>query len=486
MQHSSRVITALALMASALVVVLPATPAGAAIPVPVLPSGSEVHAVIQVETSAAYAGDTVNIDSSQLEEACGGLIEFETLQHGSTVAPHIGVDSIQVVLDDDGNVTVVVDGGNCAPGTDVVEADLTVAPFLTATTILNVQPPGVTPEGLFASPASEVETGDTADSGDSDIYTVFTVETNPVYAEQTVELSSPQLEDRCITGWRLEPGSGLAPIDQDSGTTTATGILDDDGNATFVFKGSSCATGPSAVIADVLAGSHPTYVTTFTVEPPAGTVATVRLSAAEARTGKAAHKHHRRHRGQGGGAGSGPGSGAPADPPPMTVTVNPSSLVLTGVPGQGTKPPAEGTLNVVKSDDDGGSSDGGYGNAYAGDPIEYTITITNSGPTTITDVEVEDNLSNSFDGGSYTSVENDGATGASSGNSGGIDNNVTLPPGSSVVYTLDTTIDCQAGSPISNEVDLTPEPGTELTSGSNTTAVDYDYITGLDPICSSQ
>ena len=52
----------------------------------------------------------------------------------------------------------------------------------------------------------------------------------------------------------------------------AATILDDDGNATFVFKGTSCAAGPSQVIADVLAGTHQTYVTTFTVDPPAPTI----------------------------------------------------------------------------------------------------------------------------------------------------------------------------------------------------------------------
>jgi len=73
-------------------------------------SGSQVHAVIQVETSPAYGGDTVNISSSQLQASCGGTITFETLQGGSTIAPRTSVNSISVFLDGDGNVTVVVDG----------------------------------------------------------------------------------------------------------------------------------------------------------------------------------------------------------------------------------------------------------------------------------------------------------------------------------------------------------------------------------------
>jgi hypothetical protein len=84
---------------------------------------------------------------------------------------------------------------------------------------------------------------------------VFYVETNPVYAEQPVEINSAQLQDRCGLGftWTTELG----------GTTSST--LDDDGNAVFVFFGSSCAAGPSEVIADVEAGTHPTYTTTFNI-----------------------------------------------------------------------------------------------------------------------------------------------------------------------------------------------------------------------------
>jgi hypothetical protein len=44
------------------------------------------------------------------------------------------------------------------------------------------------------------------------------------------------------------------------------------GNAVFGFFGSSCAAGTAQVIADVEAGSHPTYVLSYTVDPPAPTI----------------------------------------------------------------------------------------------------------------------------------------------------------------------------------------------------------------------
>ena len=259
-------------------------------PNPLVETGqSEIHAVVQVETSPSFAGDLVNIDSSQLQSSCASL-DFDTVNHASGQFDPPTENNLQVALDDDGNVTVGVTGTDCAPGTSVVEADLEVAPFYTALTTLLVQPPAVTPEGLSVYPqiagvAQEVETGDTSVSGDSDVYAVFYVETNPVYAEQQVEISSPQLEASCITGWSWTPGNpdgigvnGATPSPATFGAGfdingfSASTIIDDDGNAVFAFRGTSCAASTFEVIADVLAGSHPTYVATWTTDPPAPTI----------------------------------------------------------------------------------------------------------------------------------------------------------------------------------------------------------------------
>ena len=154
-------------------------------PNPLVETGqSEIHAVIEVETLPSFAGDTVLIDSSQLIASCNGGVTFENMQGGVTTPGqfHIVNNRIEAVLDNDGNATVVVDALDCAPGTSVVEADLEVAPFLTALTTLVALPPSVTPEGLTGYPqragvAQEVETGDTSTSGDSNVYAVFYVET---------------------------------------------------------------------------------------------------------------------------------------------------------------------------------------------------------------------------------------------------------------------------------------------------------------------
>ena len=93
----------------------------------------------------------------------------------------------------------------------------------------------------------EVETGDTAASGDYNVYGVFYVEADPVYAEWPVEINFSQLQDRCLKG--------------PSRTTIADGTNqstpDNDGNAAFTFSGRSCAARSSQVVADVLAGDPP-------------------------------------------------------------------------------------------------------------------------------------------------------------------------------------------------------------------------------------
>src|SRR5450432_2163345 len=54
-------------------------------PNPLVETGqSEVHAVVEVETLPSFAGDEVNIDSTQLVSSCFGGVVFENLQYGGT------------------------------------------------------------------------------------------------------------------------------------------------------------------------------------------------------------------------------------------------------------------------------------------------------------------------------------------------------------------------------------------------------------------
>jgi hypothetical protein len=268
-----------AVAAAALVVPLAgiatATSAGAATPAatkivvsvtpnPVIETGaSNVNAVVQVEALPGFAGDSVNISSIDLTNTCASVY-FESIAGG---LPPAGSNPISVVLDNEGNATVEVDATGCDPGTDVIEADLASVPFKTATATLTVKGPANTAKGLWASPTKEVETGTSGEGGDSDVYAVFNVETGSNKAEQSVEIQSDELVDRCGGG-----SEWITNDDTYADSTTATATLDDNGNATFVFYGVSCATGTSTVIAVVEAGLHPKYTTTFKVQSPRSTI----------------------------------------------------------------------------------------------------------------------------------------------------------------------------------------------------------------------
>ncbi len=241
-------------------------------PNPLIETGqSEIHAIVQVEANPSFAGDPVFIYSQQLVNSCEtDSVIYYTSASGTLSVP--SDDSITVILDDDGNATVELAGSNCAPGSSVVEADLVKAPYYTATTSLVANPPVPTTAGVTGYPNPEVETGDTTGgpngpSGNSDVYAVFYVEDNPVYAEQEAMISSAQLQNRCGLGAVWTAGNG--------GTGTSTGahtLLDDDGNAVFIFEGISCAAGDSTVIADIDAGTGDTFTTVYTISPPVPTV----------------------------------------------------------------------------------------------------------------------------------------------------------------------------------------------------------------------
>jgi hypothetical protein len=109
---------------------------------------------------------------------------------------------------------------------------------------------------MTASPDPIVETGE------SDVYVVFSVAAGPTDAEQTVEIDSAGLADRCRQGsdWITDQGSFTG--------STASATIDDDGNATFTFFGASCAAGSASVTADVEAGNNQTDTTTIVIDPP--------------------------------------------------------------------------------------------------------------------------------------------------------------------------------------------------------------------------
>jgi hypothetical protein len=235
---------------------------------------SVVAAVIQVETSPSFAGDDVTIDASKLAASCKGDFSLDTVQGGAPNALVTAPNEMQVVLDDDGNVTLVASGENCAPGRRKIGVQLDVEPFYAATTTFKVKPPKATSSGMVGEPQAggvtgETETGDTSDSGNSDVYALFYVETDAGYSGQTVEVDFSQLADSCSEGWEAEPVTGEIPATDANTNPEITSPLDSNGDAAFLFVGATCGATTSQVKAAVQAAADPTYTTNFTVEPPA-------------------------------------------------------------------------------------------------------------------------------------------------------------------------------------------------------------------------
>ncbi len=164
-------------------------------PDPVQETGtSEISAIVQVEALPIFAGQTVDISSQQLFLDCA-VLSWNSFE----VPPIAGSGITGVALDNDGNATVWVDGENCAPGPNLIEADLNAAPYTTATATLTALPPAVTKEPtITGAPNPEVETGDGGPGNpESQVYGTFLIEENPVYAEQTVDVEATQLFNRC-------------------------------------------------------------------------------------------------------------------------------------------------------------------------------------------------------------------------------------------------------------------------------------------------
>jgi hypothetical protein len=229
-------------------------------------SASSVAFVIIVECKPVYSEQQVQINATQLSNACQGTLSWYSATATAGTAPGTGTGpEFVVTLDNDGNATAVVWGGpSCAATKDLITADLMTAPFTTARTHVTIEPPATTTKGLYPYPASEVE-----DATTSSVAVIFYAEFPSVYAERTVEFSDAQLFDRCAGGitW-------AGPDEVVLGTgKSATTTLDNNGNAFVVaLAGPSCASGKTLAQVDLTGAPYTTITKSFTVLSPRVTV----------------------------------------------------------------------------------------------------------------------------------------------------------------------------------------------------------------------
>ena len=109
---------------------------------------STVFGVFYVETDPVYAGQPVEIDSSQLDSSCGQFWAWGSFNAGTPVSgigsDHIVPGEAATLLDNDGNAAFFFEGESCAAGTWDVIADVEAGPNPTYVTSITILPPAPT------------------------------------------------------------------------------------------------------------------------------------------------------------------------------------------------------------------------------------------------------------------------------------------------------------------------------------------------------
>ena len=142
----------------------------------------------------------------------------------------------------------------------------------------------------------------------------------------------------------------------------------------------------------------------------------------------------------------------------------------------------QANLEITTADNLGGSSvTTATGAAVPGNPITYTVVVTNAGPSNAPGASVVDALPSSLIGATYTAAASGGATGFTASGSGSIDDTaLNLPAGSTVTYTIHATISPTATGTLSNTATVNPPAGVIDTDTLGAT-VNAPLVAGLDP-----
>jgi uncharacterized repeat protein (TIGR01451 family) len=106
----------------------------------------------------------------------------------------------------------------------------------------------------------------------------------------------------------------------------------------------------------------------------------------------------------------------------------------------------------------------------------YTVTVSNGGPSTATGTSVTDPVPAACTSVGYTASSTGGALGFTATGSGAIADSVTLPPSSSVTYTVTCTVATSGSWQVSNTASVTAGAGVTDTSADDDTAIDIDQI----------
>ena len=154
-----------------------------------------------------------------------------------------------------------------------------------------------------------------------------------------------------------------------------------------------------------------------------------------------------------------------------------SSIKAFGGQATGTiTPPPTVDLSITKNDNKSGTSAGSIGNVTPGTVLTYTITVANNGPSTATGATVTDSFPAGITSDTWTATSSNGATGFSPTGNGNINNTVTMPAGSTIVYTVIANVSGSATGTLSNTANVAAPAGVTDTNPANNTATDVDNL----------
>ena len=117
-----------------------------------------------------------------------------------------------------------------------------------------------------------------------------------------------------------------------------------------------------------------------------------------------------------------------------------------------------------------------------GDPITYTIVVTNSGPANVTGASVSDTFPSELTGATYTASQTGGASGFTAIGSGDINDTVNMPAGSQITYTVQATIVAAATGTLSNTATVSAAGLIDPDNANNTATDDTQLNLNFIPI----
>jgi hypothetical protein len=233
-------------------------------------TAATVADVIEVECNPFIygTGAEVTLTASQLYSRCHEVTWYDPSRLGvEELSVYSGGSgrSFSLHLDVNGNATAaLIAGPHCMVGESLITLDENEAPFETFTTSFQVLPAVNTPEGVQATPASQVEDAET-----SSVATIVQAEFDQA-SEAHVRLAAGQLYSRCDRGEKLlwvRENREVVRGPELAGENAVE--LDNNGNGFALALGSdSCAEGASLIEADLESSPFTTVTTEFTVLPP--------------------------------------------------------------------------------------------------------------------------------------------------------------------------------------------------------------------------